>query len=99
MEGWLCDGESDCNMSNMKDNSDEDPSMCSINSTCPAGTSPCKDYSCLDTSLHCNKVVECPDSSDEGPFCELAGCDSLECSHQCTMTGEGPRCYCPPGRG
>ena len=97
MEGWLCDGEPDCNVSNLKDNSDEDPSMCSVNSTCPAGTSPCKDFSCLAISRHCNNVLDCTDSSDEGPFCELKGCDSLNCSYKCKMTREGPRCYCPAG--
>ena len=98
MEGWLCDGEPDCNVSNLKDNSDEDSSMCSVNSTCPAGTSPCKDFSCLAISRHCNNVLDCTDSSDEGPFCELKGCDSLNCSYKCKMTREGPRCYCPAGK-
>ena len=66
MEGWLCDGEVDCGLD---DTSDEEPSLCANNSSCPAGQTACRDTVCIPTPEHCDDKVDCADNSDEGPFC------------------------------
>lgn len=98
MEGWLCDGEVDCESSG-EDSSDEDPALCSNNSTCPPGQTACRDSVCIPTRAHCDGALDCADSSDEGPFCEAAAeCGGWNCSHGCRMSWTGPRCYCPTGK-
>ena len=92
----MCDGEVDCGTA---DSSDEDPALCTTNSSCPTGQTACRDQTRLPTRLHCDNKVDCRDNSDEGPFCELdSGCAGLNCSHQCRMTWTGPRCICPEGK-
>ena len=97
MEGWMCDGEVDCAQDG-EDDSDEDPALCSNNSTCPAGQTACRDLSCIPTEQHCDNALHCPDNSDEGPFCDLLDCSTSSCSYGCRMTWTGPRCICPAGK-
>ena len=53
---------------------------------------------CIDTELFCNHNVDCPDNSDEGPFCKQApSCAKLGCEYKCSVTWRGPKCYCKPG--
>jgi low-density lipoprotein receptor-related protein 1 (alpha-2-macroglobulin receptor) len=116
MEGWLCDGEQDCRIAAVEDASDEDPALCASaggggtsgggRGACPVGHIACRDLSqCLAVELHCDKKVDCQDSSDEGPFCQDVpvgggggGCSAANCSHGCRLTREGPQCFCPPGK-
>ena len=35
------------------------PSRCLTNSSCPSGSTPCKDLTCLPTDLHCNGKIDC----------------------------------------
>ena len=97
MESWLCDGEVDCAQDG-QDSSDEDPELCSNNSTCPAGHTACRDMSCISTLHHCDNIIQCLDNSDEGPFCDLLDCANSNCSYGCRMTWQGPRCICPAGK-
>ena len=98
MEAWLCDGEVDCHLAGVEDEGDEHPSICQLDSPCSPAEEACSDGACLALSKHCDGVRDCRDYSDEGTFCGETSCLDLTCSHSCTQTRRGPRCFCPPGK-
>ena len=98
--GWLCDTEPDCgeSPSGSPDLSDESPSLCRANTSCPPNLAQCRDGSCRPVAAFCDNHLDCPDNSDEGPFCDRPGCRGASCSHGCSMTWQGAVCYCPAGQ-
>ena len=100
---WVCDNEVDCGsdpLSGRNDDSDEDPALCKRHGlSCGPNQLMCKDnMTCLETKRFCDHHVDCPDNSDEGPFCKQApSCIKLGCEHACSVTWRGPRCYCESG--
>ena len=53
---------------------------------------------CLHLSKFCDHQVDCPDNSDEGHQCKQApSCQKMKCSHSCSISWKGPKCFCPDG--
>uniref|UniRef100_A0A8C7RPG1 EGF-like domain-containing protein n=1 Tax=Oncorhynchus mykiss TaxID=8022 RepID=A0A8C7RPG1_ONCMY len=87
-----CDGQKDC-----EDHSDEagcDQLKCS-NQLYQCGSGECVDHSLL-----CDQIINCPDGSDEGHGCSTNNCSSPgtpQCDQHCVSTPYGPRCICAAG--
>ena len=67
---------------------------------CPPGKLKCigVDY-CINQTALCDAKPDCPDSSDEGPFCSRDDCSVQNggCSHMCRRSPIGAVCFCPFG--
>lgn len=85
-EGWVCDGEADCGLGpdGQKDPSDEDPARCRGAVTCPANFFLCQDNAtCVHLDKYCDRRLDCPDRSDEGPQCKkVTSCPKMDCQHR-----------------
>ncbi|KAJ8007522.1 hypothetical protein DPEC_G00118370 [Dallia pectoralis] len=89
---WRCDGQIDC-----ADHSDEQG--CGLDK-CAKNLYRCGSGECVSLSLLCNRITDCPDSSDEGPGCSTHNCSSPgspTCHQRCVSTPHGPRCGCAAG--
>ena len=80
----MCDGEVDCG-GDGADTSDEDPSLCTSNSTCPTGQTSCRNSACIPTQAHCDDKVDCDDNSDEGPFCQQEWLNMISIISSCPL--------------
>ncbi|XP_076069558.1 LDL receptor protein 1 isoform X2 [Oratosquilla oratoria] len=96
LKGWVCDGEPDCGYG---DTSDEDPVTCIEGNPCSPNFFRCKDeITCRPREQLCDGRFDCPDHSDEGPFCGEDQCHNSECQHGCKPSSKGPLCFCPKGQ-
>lgn len=96
--GWVCDNEEDCGRAiTGMDTSDEED--CHKNVPCPWNHARCGNSpDCRPLSVFCDGRRDCPNNADEYDFClNKTMCDSLQCSHDCKPTLEGPQCYCLKG--
>ncbi|XP_035227303.1 prolow-density lipoprotein receptor-related protein 1-like isoform X2 [Stegodyphus dumicola] len=99
-KGWVCDGDADCATPQINDTSDEDISRCNKDNVCPKNYFRCKDgISCRRISKLCDGNHDCPDFSDEGPFClNKTICATLNCTYGCKPSPKGPLCFCREGK-
>uniref|UniRef100_A0A673ZCZ6 Low-density lipoprotein receptor-related protein 2-like n=1 Tax=Salmo trutta TaxID=8032 RepID=A0A673ZCZ6_SALTR len=89
---WRCDGQKDC-----EDHSDE--AGCG-QVKCSNQLYQCGSGECVDHSLLCDHINNCPDGSDEGHGCSTNNCSSPgtpQCDQHCVSTPYGPRCICAAG--
>ncbi|XP_077556086.1 LDL receptor protein 1 isoform X2 [Haemaphysalis longicornis] len=100
-KGFVCDRESDCGFTDdlVPDTSDEDARRCHLGNNCPQNYFRCHDgITCRRIAVLCDGHNDCPDFSDEGPFCsETAQCANASCDHGCKPGPEGPVCFCKKG--
>ncbi|VDP44300.1 unnamed protein product [Soboliphyme baturini] len=70
--GYRCDGDADCGITvdGHIDRSDEEDSHCDQSLKCPVNMHRCLTVDvCIDLAKFCDHQLDCPDGSDEGPFC------------------------------
>ncbi|KAG8200378.1 hypothetical protein JTE90_028559 [Oedothorax gibbosus] len=99
--GWLCDGEVDCSVGDTNDTTDEDSATCHKEAhPCPKNYFRCNDgITCRKLSKLCDGVNNCPDFSDEGPFCRNKSmCSGTNCTYGCKPSPKGPTCFCGEGK-
>ncbi|XP_037511191.1 low-density lipoprotein receptor-related protein 1 [Rhipicephalus sanguineus] len=100
-KGFVCDRESDCGFTEdlVPDTSDEDARRCHLGNSCPQNYFRCHDgITCRRIAVLCDGHNDCPDFSDEGPFCsETAQCANASCDHGCKPGPQGPVCFCKKG--
>lgn len=100
-KGFVCDRESDCGFTEdlIPDTSDEDARRCHLGNSCPQNYFRCHDgITCRRIAVLCDGHNDCPDFSDEGPFCsETAQCANASCDHGCKPGPQGPVCFCKKG--
>ncbi|GBN45878.1 hypothetical protein AVEN_55881-1, partial [Araneus ventricosus] len=67
---------------------------------CPKNYFRCNDgITCRKISKLCDGTNDCPDFSDEGPFCRnKAMCSELNCTYGCKPSPKGPTCFCGEGK-
>lgn len=97
-KGFVCDREPDCGFTEdlVPDTSDEDARRCRLGNTCPKNYFRCNDgITCRLIAALCDGNNDCPDFSDEGPFCVNSTlCDNVQCEHECRPGPQGPLCFC-----
>ncbi|GFY45676.1 low-density lipoprotein receptor-related protein 1 [Trichonephila inaurata madagascariensis] len=101
--GWVCDGEIDCATTKINDTSDEDYVKCLLTGrdhACPKNYFRCNDgITCKKLSKLCDGNYDCPDFSDEGPFCRNKSmCSGNNCTYGCKPSPKGPTCFCGEGK-
>lgn len=67
---------------------------------CPDNTFQCpQSTKCIDFSMLCDGRNDCGYFEDEDSFCitKEISCKQIKCSYKCTMSPDGPQCYCTNG--
>ncbi|XP_055918086.1 low-density lipoprotein receptor-related protein 1 isoform X3 [Eupeodes corollae] len=90
---WMCDGEYDCGEGDISDESN----CRNTTPKCYPYQSECKNGFCLNISKFCDGHWDC-DSDEYNCDTEEKLCSEMNCSFNCKLTTNGPKCYCPPGQ-
>ncbi|KRX90216.1 Prolow-density lipoprotein receptor-related protein 1, partial [Trichinella pseudospiralis] len=100
--GYRCDLDADCGVTvdGRIDRSDEENEHCLQAFSCLPNFHRCLTVDvCIELVKFCDDRLDCPDGSDEGPFCSAFAGRNITCTYGQKPTPDGGmRCYCPPGK-
>ncbi|KRX38253.1 Prolow-density lipoprotein receptor-related protein 1 [Trichinella murrelli] len=100
--GYRCDLDADCGVTvdGRIDRSDEENEHCLQAFSCLPNFHRCSTVDvCIELVKFCDDRLDCPDGSDEGPFCSAFAGRNITCTYGQKPTPDGGmRCYCPPGK-